>query len=61
MHKKQIMLLQAMASLVSIKESDKKEKKINSPWQSIGKIPLLSIIQKEKISIKKKSNLGVGT
>lgn len=31
------MLLQTMASLISIKESDKKEKKINTLWQSIGK------------------------
>lgn len=47
------MLLQATASLISIKESDKKELKINTPWQNIGKIPLLFIIRKEKISIKK--------
>lgn len=59
MHKEQIMFLQAMTSLISIKESDKKEKKINTPWQSIGKICLLLIMQKEKINIKKKSNLEV--
>lgn len=54
MHKEQIMFLQAMTSLISIKESNKKEKKINTLWQSIGKIYLLFIMQKEKISIKKK-------
>lgn len=59
MHKEQIMFLQAMTSLISIKESDKKEKKINTPWQSIGKICLLLIMLKEKINIKKKSNLEV--
>lgn len=51
MHKEQIMLLQAMASLISIKESDKKEKKINTPWQNIEKISLSFVMQKEKISI----------
>lgn len=54
------MLLQAMVSLISIKESDKKEKKINTPWQHIGKISLLFTIQKEKISIKKEEKFGGG-
>lgn len=62
MHREQIMLLQAIASLISIKESDKKEQKTKTPWENIGRISLLLWITESRTWHKEKtSNLEVET
>lgn len=62
MHKEQIMLLQAIASLISIKESDKKEQKTKTPWENIGRMSLLLCITESRTWHKEKNrNLEVET
>lgn len=54
MHKEQIMLLQAIASLISIKESDKKEQKIKLHERTQEECLFYYILQKAKLGIEKK-------
>lgn len=60
MQREQIMLLQAIASLISIKESDKKEQEIKTLWENIQRTSLLLHITESKTWHKEKnSNLEV--